>query len=281
MSRPLPCTARLLLVGSLLLAGAAGADDAPSQPFALEVPRVTAAELAANETLLTGHWPYVLVGEASKWDALERWDLAYLEGRIPMEWVDYYPENMLSLGKKPFLYRYKDVLPEFRRPSASPRYMQMRLSLSGWEELERDLEDVPSVFYTEAEWIGDGLEGADGHMDRAAVDNFYRVNQWNFLLIGENGTGIFFHRDHLSAASWQAAIKGRKRWILCPHDQEHLLSSSIDPFDGAHRRDAAFAAAYCGEVTVAPGEILYYPAYWWHATRNLDTTTVGLTGLMA
>ena len=24
-----------------------------------------------------------------------------------------------------------------------------------------------------------------GSPDRAAIDNFYRVNQWNFLLIGE------------------------------------------------------------------------------------------------
>ena len=29
-----------------------------------------------------------------------------------------------------------------------------------------------------------------------------------------------------------------------------------------------------------PGEILYYPAYWWHQTKCLDTPTIGLTGLM-
>jgi hypothetical protein len=34
------------------------------------------------------------------------------------------------------------------------------------------------------------------------------------LLIGEKGTGIFFHNDHLAAASWQANIVGRKRWVL-------------------------------------------------------------------
>ena len=66
--------------------------------------------------------------------------------------------------------------------------------------------------------------------DYGAIDNFFRVNQWNFLLIGETGTGIFFHKDHLAAASWQAAVVGRKRWILCPYDQNHLLSEELFTF---------------------------------------------------
>ena len=32
----------------------------PKQAYALHVPRVTAAELAANATLMSGHWPYIL-----------------------------------------------------------------------------------------------------------------------------------------------------------------------------------------------------------------------------
>ena len=41
-----------------------------------------------------------------------------------------------------------------------------------------------------------------------------------------------------------------------------------------------FAKAHCGDVTVGPGEIIYYPSYWWHQTQCLDTPTVGMTGLM-
>ena len=63
--------------------------------------------------------------------------------------------------------------------------------------------------------------------DADAIDNFFRVNQWNFLLIGEKGTGIFFHKDHLAAASWQAAVVGRKKWILCPFTENNLLSSTL------------------------------------------------------
>ena len=31
---------------------------------------------------------------------------------------------------------------------------------------------------------------------------------------------------------------------------------------------------------VEEGEILYYPAYWYHGTKILDTPMIGLTGLM-
>ena len=34
------------------------------------------------------------------------------------------------------------------------------------------------------------------------------------------------------------------------------------------------------QVTAQPGELLYYPAYWWHQTKCLDTPTIGVTGLM-
>ena len=42
----------------------------------------------------------------------------------------------------------------------------------------------------------------------------------------------------------------------------------------------AFAKARCGRAILHPGEILYYPAYWYHSTKCLDTPTIGLTGLM-
>jgi hypothetical protein len=52
---------------------------------------VTAEELAANATLMSGHWAYILTGEVDKWPAMKRWSLDYLKEKIPQEWVDYYP----------------------------------------------------------------------------------------------------------------------------------------------------------------------------------------------
>ena len=203
----------------------------PRQQYALHIPRVTAAELAANATLMSGHWPYVLTGEVDKWPAMDKWkDLDYLKRKIPKEWVDFYPRNMYKMGNKPYVQPYDEALPRFRQQTGESKYMQMRLSLGGWEELLPDLAPLPPEFWTEAEWIDDCMATPNGTRDYGAIDNFFRVNQWNFLLIGETGTGIFFHKDHLAAASWQAAVVGRKRWILCPYDQNHLLSEELFTF---------------------------------------------------
>jgi len=255
----------------------------PRQLYKLHIPRVTAAELAANSTLMSGHWPYVLTGEVDKWPAMDKWkDLNYLLRKIPNEWVDFYPTNMYKLGSKPYVQPYSEALPKFRQQTGQSKYMQMRLSLPGWETLLPDLAALPPEFWTEAEWIDECMSHANGTRDHDAIDNFFRVNQWNFLLIGEKGTGIFFHKDHLAAASWQAAVVGRKRWILCPYDQNYLLSEQLYTLkpDYSTPEGKKFAKAFCGDVTVEPGEIIYYPSYWWHQTQCLDTPTVGMTGLM-
>ena len=255
----------------------------PRQMFKLHIPRVTAEELAANSTLMSGHWPYVLTGEVDKWPAMQKWqDLDYLLGKIPNEWVDFYPRNMYKLGSKPYVQPYSEALPRFRQDTGYSKYMQMRLSLQGWETLLPDLKALPPEFWTEAEWIDSCMSHDNGTRDHDAIDNFFRVNQWNFLLIGEKGTGIFFHKDHLAAASWQANIVGRKRWVVCPYDQNYLLSEELFTLKPDYNTEQGkkFAKAFCGEVTVQPGEIIYYPSYWWHQTQCLDSPTVGMTGLM-
>eukprot|EP00971_Amphidinium_carterae_P215578 4279178-Amphidinium_carterae.1 len=34
------------------------------------------------------------------------------------------------------------------------------------------------------------------------------------------------------------------------------------------------------KVTVNPGELLYYPGYWWHHTLQLETPSIGYTGAL-
>ena len=279
----------------------------PRQKFELVVPRVTMVELARNKTLLSGHWPYVITDAMDGWAAMDKWNdgdsLAYLESVLKEEWVDFYSENMYSLGNKPILYRFSEANKRWRRPygidRGKPRYMQFRLSLPGWLDLKEDLritntagskaeaaaargegaEDgryLPNAMWTEDDWIHKCLKSEHD------VDNFFRVNQWNMLLIGEAGTGIFFHHDHLASASWQAHVVGRKEWIVCPYDQTHLIGKAggVHAFDPDYRKYPGFARALCGRTTAGPGDLLYYPAYWWHTTQCLDRPTIGITGLM-
>ena len=279
----------------------------PKQRFKLHIPRVTMAELARNKTLLSGHWPYVITDAMKGWAAMEKWndgdELEYLESVLKDEWVDFYSQNMYSLGNKPILYRFSEANKRWRTPfhrdMGRPRYMQFRLSLPGWLNLKEDLritnadgseearaaasgagtEDgryLPNSMWTEDDWIHKCLKNKDD------VDNFFRVNQWNMLLIGEEGTGIFFHHDHLASASWQAHVVGRKEWIVCPYDQTQFIGNAggVHAFDPDYSKYPNFARALCGKTTAGPGDLLYYPAYWWHTTKCLDRPTIGITGLM-
>merc|ERR1712118_248371 len=73
---------------------------------------------------------------------------------------------------------------------------------------------------------------------------------------------------------------GKKKWTLCPNNQSRLLSTKFRTFDKAALTQPSFAKAYCGQVTVNQGEMIYYPGYWWHHTLNLETPTVAYTGAL-
>ena len=46
--------------------------------------------------------------------------------------------------------------------------------------------------------------------------------------------------------------------------------------DPDYARTPLYAYAACGEVTLEPGEVLYYPAEWWHNTLSVDDLTVSV-----
>lgn len=256
--------------------------DSAVQDFALHIPRIPVEELEANVTLRNGHHAYVIKDYfLGRWKATN-WTLPYLQKKIPFEWVDYYPESMPHIGNKPFLYKLEDAMPRFLEPSRSPRYMQLRVGLRGWQRLLKDFHPLPApdVFWSDEEWIHKCMQTPDGKPDKMAIDNFLTTNQWKFLLIGEKGTSMFFHKDGTAASSWQAQVMGTKRWTLCPNSESHLLSTDLDTYNPDYNRFPRFAEANCGQVTASRGDLLYYPAYWWHHALQTETPTVSYTGAL-
>nr|DBA19209.1 TPA: hypothetical protein GDO54_015075 [Pyxicephalus adspersus] len=88
--------------------------------------------------------------------------------------------------------------------------------------------------------------------------------------IAGSGTGVPFHWH---GPGYSEVIYGRKRWLLYPPDKtpdfnpnRTTLSWMVDvyPFLPAGERPI--------ECTIRPGEVLYFPDRWWHATLNLDTS---------
>ncbi|KAM5198258.1 jmjC domain-containing protein 8 isoform 6-T6 [Hipposideros larvatus] len=84
------------------------------------------------------------------------------------------------------------------------------------------------------------------------------------------GTGVPFHWH---GPGFSEVIYGRKRWFLYPpektpkfHPNKTTLSWLRDTYP------ALTPSAQPLECTIQPGEVLYFPDRWWHATLNLDTS---------
>ena len=80
------------------------------------------------------------------------------------------------------------------------------------------------------------------------------------------------HQDHFATSKWQTQCHGRKRWILHPPElSPQLYHGRVDPFAPDHGRYPLYREALGErlEVVVEPGETLWWPAGWWHATQAL------------
>lgn len=85
------------------------------------------------------------------------------------------------------------------------------------------------------------------------------------------GSGVPFH---IHGAGYSETLVGRKRWLLYPPDRrppfdpdESSLTWVVRWRDGAPDIAAHGAPLDC---TIGPGEALYFPSRWWHATLNID-----------
>ncbi|TRY97310.1 hypothetical protein DNTS_020595, partial [Danionella cerebrum] len=84
------------------------------------------------------------------------------------------------------------------------------------------------------------------------------------------GTGVPFHWH---GPGYSEVIYGRKRWFLFPPDE-------TPEFHPNHTSLSWVSMSYPNlelqkrplECTIRPGEVLYFPDRWWHATLNLDTS---------
>eukprot|EP01038_Epipyxis_sp_PR26KG_P007514 gene7514-10236_t len=94
----------------------------------------------------------------------------------------------------------------------------------------------------------------------------------------ESGAGMFNHKDTLRTSSYQLQLKGRKKWHLCDPTQNEFLykAGEIDLFHPNYRKYPKAINATCYQFIAYPGDIIYYPADYWHQTLNLDTPTISI-----
>lgn len=83
---------------------------------------------------------------------------------------------------------------------------------------------------------------------------------------GRVNTGIGFHRHN---EAWLAQLRGRKAWFLLPPSSPR--PAVLPPWWYLDARPHGLR--FC---VLEPGEVLFLPANWWHATWNLEEFTVAV-----
>jgi hypothetical protein len=79
------------------------------------------------------------------------------------------------------------------------------------------------------------------------------------------GSGVPFH---FHGPGWAEVVHGRKRWFLAAPDRQpefHPNKTTLQWLLEDYR------AGDLQECTIRPGEAIYFPDKWWHATLNIDT----------
>lgn len=99
-----------------------------------------------------------------------------------------------------------------------------------------------------------------------------RFNNWRLFSLGPAGSGVPAHRHQ---ENWFAQVIGRKAWLLAPPSYSGDASTIQPPCHGFNRSRPEKGVVQCVQM---PGEVLWLPARWSHATCNLDALTVGIGG---
>lgn len=105
---------------------------------------------------------------------------------------------------------------------------------------------------------------------------------FRWLIVGPARSGSSFHVDPNSTSAWNAAICGRKLWVMFPPNctppgvyasadgtnvaaPVSVVEWFINFFDACGDADTR-----CLHGVVHPGELIFVPHGWWHCVLNLD-----------
>jgi hypothetical protein len=90
--------------------------------------------------------------------------------------------------------------------------------------------------------------------------------------IGNRGSGVQWHTH---GPGFSEAVHGRKHWVLYAPGTTRLPPNYHKDQSSRQWMETVYATATPRplECTLHPGDFLYFPDRWWHATINLDPYT--------
>ncbi|MEE6497679.1 hypothetical protein FKM82_002807 [Ascaphus truei] len=161
------------------------------------------------------------------------------------------------------------------RLSTANTYSYEKVDVPFWEYVDHLLkpQDLNSLGCDTLYFFGDNNFTEWGSLFQKYTPPPFQIpgtsGAYSFGIAG-SGTGVPFHWH---GPGFSEIIYGRKRWFLYPPEKtpefnpnRTTLSWLMDtyPFLSEEERPV--------ECTIRPGEVLYFPDRWWHATLNLDTS---------
>ena len=233
---------RLLLVISLkLLAhGVAGRGER------CDLKRVSSSALEAmsdDESFdaLNNHGPMIVTGAAEGWAALTKW-------RTPAAFASHYGAERIPgkgrhviVGREQESVSMADVAPE----AGAGREHAIVYDYPGHEE---------------------SLHNALGG-DWAIPSYLASASEQRTLSLGGGKRGPTMQSHQVA---WLALVQGRKFWSLGDPSEPKPKEPTCD-----YETDRQDPRMQC---VIHPGELLYLPERWWHATCNLEKWTIGIGG---
>lgn len=217
--------------------------------------------------------PVIINGIVENWPAFKKWDWEYLESASKST---FRATSATASQAAYFSVSQYRVYSEYAKEEA-PLYFFDRNFVT---------ETAVTEDYTIPCYFDSSIPGSATDLFRLFGEKARPDYRW--LIIGPKRSGSMFHIDPNQTNAWNAAIKGRKKWIFYPPGETPpgVMTSS----DGAE----ATMPLSTGEWLLAfwpfhrqalknkeilkrplecilnPGELIFVPHNWWHMVINLD-----------
>lgn len=193
---------------------------------------------------------------------------------------EFYPDgaNKIDSGGRPI--GWASALARLNG-TTRPAYLLLPVSARHWPQL------LQALGVHEPDAIRARRQRPEGECAAALLQanrsvQFERALRWRLLSLGgASGAGMHLHVDSPPVSGWHHQVRGEKRWRLCPPAPAHAYcGGDVDIFGVASSTVAAcpaFRPHACLDAALRPGESLFCPEGWWHATRTEDAGALSLS----
>lgn len=219
--------------------------------------------------------PVIVTDVLRKWPAMQRWTPEFFRREFGTLEFTHYGANYDQGGASDqpnvrfTLADYIELVLESSEDKPVP-YFRNKILAELFPSLMKDIEPLPGYLFPN--WIGERY--LVGHVRRV----LNRGGAVELFIGGKGSTFPVLHYDGAGAHAFLMQVYGRKEFIVYPPEQEPFLYPSPEQSNLSMIRDVSradlnrfplFSKAVSTTFILEPGELLFVPSHWWHATRML------------